>query len=71
MSGKLAAANQMVTNVMVNGQEMQLETEMPVSEVRALLQDQGIMTDIANAESRMVNSTTVEFVNQRGENGVK
>lgn len=62
---------QQVENVMIDGQEVPLGGSFTVSEAKNMITEMGIMTDIANAQATMVTPTTVEFVNQRGENGNK
>lgn len=61
--------NAMVSNVVVGGQNIDLGTEMSVEEARTVLQDLGVATNISDAKAQMVNSSTVEFINEYGENG--
>lgn len=68
---KKAVAGQLVENVLIDGQEVPLGGQMTVEEAKSELMEVGILPNIVNAQAVMVNPNTVEFVNQRGENGLK
>lgn len=64
-------ANDRVSTVVVGGQNIDLGTEMSVEEARSLVQELGVATNIGGAKAQMVNNSTVEFINEYGENGTK
>lgn len=66
---KVADNTQKVTSVMIEGQAVPLEGEYTVNEARNMLMEMGIATNIGNAQAVMVTPDTVEFVNNRGDNG--
>lgn len=59
-----------VRNVIVGGQNIDLGTSMEIEEARQVVQDLGLATNISNAKVNMLNDSTIEFINQYGENGI-
>lgn len=60
-----------VTNVVIGGQMLDLGAPMSIEDARQMLEESGVATNIASAKANLLNDTTVEFINEYGENGHK